>query len=100
MILMTAHEERQLALDRVMALRANPYDVLVSNFLDQPTHDEVTGASGTRYDVEVEAFWDKPRSPGQLRVRVAVDALPVSRRLHALTSEDFIIAPDGTFVGE
>jgi hypothetical protein len=100
MILVTAREERQMALDRIMALRANPYDVLVSSYLDNPTHEEVVGASGTRYDVEVAAFWDKPRSPGQLRVRVAVDALPVVRKLHALTSEDFIIAPDGTFVGE
>src|ERR1700722_14312684 len=97
---MTTPEEQQLADDRIRALRAASYGDLVSTYLNQSVHDQVVVASGARYDVEVEAFWDHPRSPEHLRVRVAVDALPVSRRPHSLTSEDFILAPDGSFVGE
>ena len=99
-MVMRTPEKRQLADDRITALRAESYGTLVSTYLNRPVHDHVVAASGVRYDVEVQAFWDHPRSPGHLRVRVAVDAIPASRSPHSLTFEDFIIAPDGTFVGE
>lgn len=97
---MTSEEERQIARDRMTALRRESYDSLIATHLGQSTHDEVVAASGARYDVQVQGVWDSPGAPGHLRVRVAVDAIPVSRRPHSLTFEDFIVAPDGTFIGE
>jgi membrane-bound inhibitor of C-type lysozyme len=76
---MTTPEERQLAQDRIRAHRAESYDVLVATYVNRSTHEQVIAASGARYDVQVQAFWDGPRSPGRLRVRVAIDAIPVSR---------------------
>lgn len=97
---MTAAEERQLAQDRIRALRAEPFDSLVSTYLNRSTHELVVAASGARYDFEVQAFWDDPGKPGNLRVVVGIDSVPMTRGPHTLTSEDFILAPDGTFIGE
>jgi hypothetical protein len=53
--------------------------------------------SGTPYQVEAEAFWDSTKE-GDLRVIVKVD--DVGWRAFVPLSEDFILAPDGSFVGE
>lgn len=64
-------------------------------WLDQPDCEEVTGDSGRAYQVEVEALWDDPTNhDGSLRVWVtAGDSMfpPV---------KSFIMAPDGSFIGE
>lgn len=91
-------ESRQLALLRIAALRSEPYQVVVSDFLNRSVHEEVLGADGTPYDIEVQAFWDRVRQPGDLRVMVAVDSN--RRGMRRLTTEAFIMAPNGTFVGE
>lgn len=58
---------------------------------------EVRGASGIRYYLEVESFWDgKPG--GNIRLIAAIDDGGI-RALRPLT-RDFIKAPDGSFVGE
>ena len=59
-----------------------------------------TGASGVMYTIEVEVFWDDPREPGGcLRVLGAIDD---GRFLAALCplSDDFIMDPEGNFIGE
>lgn len=58
---------------------------------------EVRGASGTIYQVQTQAHWDS-RKDGDLRIMVAVD--DGGWRAFAPLSEDFILAPDGSFVGE
>jgi len=65
--------------------------------LDRPDSFTVTAPSGTEYQIEVEAFWDR-KPEGDLRVMVLIDDGGWS----AFTpmSDDFIVAPDGTFVGE
>jgi hypothetical protein len=84
----------EAAVDRLRAVR---YDDLVARLLDQVETDEVVGESGALYQVEMQALWDSGK-PGDLRVMVAVDDgrwsafRPVSR--------DFIVASDGSFVGE
>jgi hypothetical protein len=60
------------------------------------TEDRI-GPSGTTYQIEVEAFWDDEEG-GNLRVCVAIDGGEVSA--YRPISSDFIIAPDGSFVGE
>jgi hypothetical protein len=89
---------RQLARERIAALRSESYEVLVSEYLNRSVHNEVEVATGSHYDVEVQAFWDTVRQPGNLRVMVGVDSKRKSFR--KLTTEDFILPPDGTFVGE
>ncbi|MGO9591134.1 MAG: hypothetical protein ACLP3K_13945 [Candidatus Acidiferrales bacterium] len=55
------------------------------------------GTDGKAYELEIQATWDEKKN-GNVRVLVAVsggglsDFVPLCR--------DFIIAPDGSFVGE
>jgi hypothetical protein len=58
---------------------------------------EVIGESGTRYQFEVESAWDSRRSRA-LRVMVSIDDMGLSAV--APVSDDFIIRPDGSIVGE
>jgi hypothetical protein len=57
----------------------------------------VSGPPGTTYQVETEAFWDRGRE-GDLRLMVTVD--DGGWRAFAPLGESFILARDGTFVGE
>jgi hypothetical protein len=79
------------------ALRAEGYEALLTRFLNSSELTEVTGASGRTYQVEVQGFWDSGE-PGDLRVRAAVDDGGI--RAFSPRVRDFIIAPDGKFVGE
>jgi hypothetical protein len=73
------------------------YDDLVVRLLDKQESSARVGARGITYAVEVEAFWDD-RPGGNLRVRAMIDDGGV-RAFRPLV-EDFILAPDGSFVGE
>jgi membrane-bound inhibitor of C-type lysozyme len=90
--------EARAEAERVLAeLRGESYDALVQRHLDQSATHEVEAASGARYQIQVRAFWDGGKS-GDLRVIVNIDDGKRSA-FHPL-STDFIIAPDGSFVGE
>lgn len=54
--------------------------------------------SGRAYNVEVQVLWDHIPG-GPIRVIVAVDDGRIWRAFKP-KSEDFILSPDGTFVGE
>ena len=57
----------------------------------------LVGSSKVQYQVEVKAFWDgKPN--GAIRVRGAID--DGGWRAYLPITDDFIMAPDGSFVGE
>ena len=58
---------------------------------------QVVGDSGTQYQLEVQAFWDD-RPKGNLRVLGSIDDGGI--RAFVPLSVDFILAPDGTFIGE
>ena len=60
---------------------------------------EVVGRSGTRYLVEIDAFWDDYGRPGGNRRIIGAISDEGWRRFVPLT-DSFIVAPDGTFVGE
>ena len=62
-----------------------------------PEVREVQGESGTWYQVAFEVVWDGAEG-GDIRVLASIDAGGRSA-LHPMTS-GFILAPDGTFVGE
>jgi hypothetical protein len=55
------------------------------------------GESGTRYQAEIEVVWDDKRD-GNLRVFAAID--DGGWRAFAPLTNSFIVAPDGSFVGE
>jgi hypothetical protein len=73
--------------------------ILFIELVDEPeseTH-EVTGQSGTVYQVQTEVFWDgKPER--DIRVTAMIDDGGAAA-LKPM-ADDFIIAPDGSFVGE
>ena len=83
--------ERQL--DRYRGLR---YGELL-RLLDESQYLEVTGPNGTCYQVKIYAFWDDEQL-AHLRVIGAID--DGGWRAFAPLSRDFIVAPDGSFVGE
>ena len=58
---------------------------------------QVVGDSGTQYQLEIQAFWDD-RPNGNLRVLGSID--DGGLRAFVPLSVDFILAPDGTFIGE
>jgi hypothetical protein len=94
---MTKDEARRIALERVAELRGLSWIDLRDRYLDQPETVERLGASGVTYQVETEAFWDGAEG-ADIRVIVGVD----DGRLRAFMplTEVFIMAPDGSFVGE
>lgn len=93
------NEEATRVLDGVVAeLRRGSYRTLLARYLDESDHRTVVTESGAHYQVEVQAFWDRPRRPGNLRVVVAID--DGGWRAWNPLSADFIIASDGSFVGD
>jgi hypothetical protein len=92
-------EEAKNVLDRVIAdVRRESYESLVARYLDESDHRMAAGESGVQYQVEVQAFWDDPRRPGDLRVIASID--DGGWRAWSPPTSDFIVAPDGSFVGE
>lgn len=57
----------------------------------------VPGPSGTVYQLEIQAVWDGPRN-GNLRVIGSID--DGGLRAFVPLTRDFVLSPDGQFVGE
>jgi len=91
-------EAKGLAAQHIERLRAMPHSEL-QRFVKDEEHLEVKGESGAEYQLEVQALWDEGKPGGNLRVMVSIDDGSGWRAIKPMTS-DFIIAPDGTFVGE
>lgn len=80
------------------SLRDKAYQELVSEYRGSHEHLRIVGESGTPYEVEIEVFWDSGK-PGNVRVMVAVDDGGWRATLLPLIAE-FIMAPDGSLIGE
>lgn len=92
-------KEATRVLDGVVAeLRREPYTTLVARYLDESDGRTVVAESGVEYQVEVQGLWDRPRQPGNLRVIISID--DGGWRAFSPLSTDFIVASDGSFVGE
>ena len=65
--------------------------------IGQLHHFEETAASGTRYQGEVQVLWDD-KPDGAIRVMASID--DGGWRAFVPLTADFILAPDGTFIGE
>ncbi|HEV8688534.1 MAG TPA: hypothetical protein VGQ84_14725 [Gaiellaceae bacterium] len=90
-------EAREVARTKATELRELGWSQLRERYLDRPETIEVVGDSGTTYQVQTLAVWDGG-DEGNLRVFVAVD--DGGWRAFVPLSEDFIVAPDDSFVGE
>jgi hypothetical protein len=93
---MNRQEAEALLRLKVEALREVSYAELVRLVGNQDV-EELEGSSGVRYFVEVEAIWDD-RKRGHLRVGAAIDDGGMSAFVPL--TDDFIVAPDGRFIGE
>jgi hypothetical protein len=90
-------EARLIMERRVAEARQQPYAGLRDKWLGQPDCEQVTGAGGVVYQVEIEGVWDD-RKAEHLRLVVSID--DGGWRAFAPLTDSFIVAPDGSFVGE
>lgn len=93
---MNKEEAQQLLKARVHQLRAMHYHDL-RDLLDKETAIEVDGPSGRSYSIETSVLWDDAKGR-DLRVIVSID--DGGWRAFTPMTDDFIMAPDGSFVGE
>ena len=82
---------------QIERLRAMSYDELRAS-LNDSTHYRVTSRTGRVLMGETQVFWDTGK-PGPLRIIVDI-CEPKSGIVHSIASEDFIRAPDGSFIDE
>ena len=94
---MDSDEARAVLALHVADYRGRLYSDLVSLIDSQPEPAEVSGPSGARYQIEVVAAWDGTPG-GDVRIIGSVD--DGGWRAFAPVSDDFIMRPDGSFVGE
>jgi hypothetical protein len=90
-------EARTILRERIARLREQGYEQVML-LLDHPVGVEVVRGSGNSYNVEIEAMWDHDTDK-MLRVCVSIDDGSLFRSVNPL-SDDFIVLPDGSFVGE
>lgn len=96
---MDKKEAQDILNHQIKIYREKDHDQLTGLVKSQDIYS-VVGESGAEYQIEVQAFWDHPNQPGgNLRVIVAIDDGKFFSSLMPMTV-DFIMAPDGSFVGE
>lgn len=90
-------EEARAELAKEMQLwRSRSYSEL-AGLLDEVIVKEVAGPTGATYQIEIQIFWDAQLG-GNLRVLGGIDDGGWSA--FKPLSDSFIMAPDGTFIGE
>jgi hypothetical protein len=90
-------EARRIVAEALAALRKLSPSELATRYLDNPGTGQVVAPSGITYQIETQVFWDD-REHRNLRVMVSAD--DGGWRSFAPSSDDFIVGPDGTFIGE
>lgn len=94
---MNKQESLALLREHLHGYRCRSYHDLVGLLGRSQGTTEIRGASGVLYQITVVIHWDdKPQ--GALRVIGSIDDR--GWRAFMPVTEDFIFAPDGTFVGE
>lgn len=89
-------EASELLHDYLNSWRRRSYQELV-NVVGESHQAAVKGASGTDYQVDVQVVWDG-QTHGSIRVIGSID--DGGWRAFVPLTEAFILAPDGSFVGE
>jgi hypothetical protein len=91
-------EARKLMSDKLAELRNMRYEELHAWAESRRVGvEDVVGRSGRKYHLEIQSMWDG-RKGEDVRVIVAVD--DGGWRSFMPLSDDFIMAPDGSFVDE
>lgn len=94
---MDKEEARSVLARHLSEYRAVPYAELAGRIGTTETA-EVLAPSGATYQLEFQFFWDSEPNR-DIRVLGAVGDGGLRTFINPL-SDDFIVAPDGTFVGE
>jgi hypothetical protein len=90
-------EAREVLTRYLARYRTRSYPDLARLVDAGPDTAEVVGPSGVKYQLEVLGLWDD-EPHGVLRIRGAIDDGGI--RAYVPLVNDFLIAPDGAFVGE
>lgn len=93
---MNQQEARSVLEGQLLPYRSLGYERLLRLLKEQDVF-EVAGASGTVYQLEIQAVWDGLEGSA-LRVMGSID--DKGWRAFAPLTSDFIVRPDGTFVHE
>jgi hypothetical protein len=93
-----AQEAAKWVSAEIERLRTLSYDDLVRR-VDQTEHRTMESADGKPLILETQVFWDDRE---QRNVRVIVDVWDPAKRVSfgSIAKDDFIRAPDGSFLGE
>lgn len=96
---MNEPEAKQVLAEQMAQLRQRPYAEWRGWISDKKIVNlEIKGPSGAEYQIEIMAVWDGQRE-GNIRVLASIDDGRGWRAFFPLC-DDFIIAPDSSFVGE
>ena len=90
-------ESREWVETHINRLRSMSYVELLE-FLDVPTHYRVESRTGRVLMGESQVFWDRGEE-GPLRIMVDI-CEPKPGVVSSIASDDFIRAPDGSFIDE
>lgn len=90
-------EAKAMLENELSRYRKRSYQELLSS-LDQPETFERVGPSGTIYQIEMEIFFDDRSKRSVLRVSGSID--DGGWQAFSPLCDDFLIAPDGSFLGE
>jgi hypothetical protein len=93
---MDKEKARAVLAEALQPYRAKSYAAL-RDLIGQTDVYQIANPDGPDFQIEIEAFWDG-RPDGDIRVMGGVDDGGWSA--FAPLSEDFVVAPDGAFVGE
>ena len=94
---MDREEARNLLAKKLCEYRQLSYAELVSK-MGNDEYFEIQGPTNTEYQIEVQFLWDDNES-GNLRVLAGIDDGSL-RGAFRPVCEDFIMSPDGHFIGE
>lgn len=91
-------EAKSILAEQIRELRTRSYAELRSWILEEKDlHDNIKGRSGVDYQVEVQVLWDA-QPHHDIRVLASID--DGGWRACIPLCDSFIIASDGSFVGE
>ena len=91
-----AAEAQKIIESEILRLRRLPHAELVGYL--EPVAFETPAPSGRIFQIEIFAVWDD-RKRQNLRVLVQIDD-GTAMKSKPFLSDDFIMAPDGRFIGE
>jgi len=94
---MNNKEAKKVLADKLSEYRNLSYEQLVSKVDQRSDRFELPGSSGVMYQVVIRVVWDDKQGE-DIRVLGSID--DSGWRSFFPLGDDFIVAPDGTFVGE